>query len=183
MTQYSKLARIYDTLYSFKNYEAEAKRLREIITEKKTSPGNALLDVACGTGTHLSFLQKYYAVEGIDLHARNARGRTRTSSSRSFSIWVTCAASTRPPIRYRHLSLQFNWIHESRRRICAPRSSTWRVICKPGGVLLIEPWLTEETWKPGGIHALFVDKPEFKIARMDDLRADGRMSVSSGTCS
>ena len=80
MTEYSKLAKIYDALYSFKNYEAEAKRLREIITEKKTSPGNALLDVACGTGTHLSFLKKYYCRRRSRFDARDARGRARTSS-------------------------------------------------------------------------------------------------------
>ena len=48
---------------------------------------------------------------------------------------------------------------------------------QPGGALIIEPWLTEETWKPGGIHALYVDKPDFKIARMDIPSAKGRMSV------
>lgn len=177
MSEYSKLARIYDTLYSFKNYEAEAKRLREIITEKKTSPGNALLDVACGTGTHLSFLQKYYAVEGIDFtpemlevaRARYPQIIFHLGDMRSFDIGrrfdiVTCLFSSigymkSPP------DLRAAVINMARH-------------LKPGGVLLIEPWLTEETWTPGGIHPLFVDKPDFKIARMATNFTDGRMSVS-----
>jgi hypothetical protein len=48
---------------------------------------------------------------------------------------------------------------------------------QPGGVLIIEPWLTEETWKAGGVHALYVDKPDFKIARLDIPTSKGRMSV------
>jgi ubiquinone/menaquinone biosynthesis C-methylase UbiE len=176
MTQYSKLAKIYDALYSFKNYEAEAKRLREIITEKKTSPGNALLDVACGTGTHLSFLKKYYAVEGIDLtpemlevaraiHSEITfhQGDMRTFDlGRQFDI-VTCLFSSIGYMRSPS-DLRAAVINMARH-------------LQPGGVLIIEPWLTEETWKAGGIHALYVDKPEFKIARMDVPRAVGRMSV------
>ena len=107
MNNYSKLAKIYDALYSFKNYEAEAKRLHEIISEKKTSPGNALLDVACGTGTHLSFLKKYYAVEGTDLtpemlevaRARNPEITFHQGEMRSFDLGrrfdvVTCLFSS-----------------------------------------------------------------------------------------
>ena len=37
----------------------------------------------------------------------------------------------------------------------------------PGGVLIIEPWLSPEAYNVGGPHALFVDDPEIKIARMN----------------
>jgi ubiquinone/menaquinone biosynthesis C-methylase UbiE len=176
MTEYSKLAKIYDALYSFKNYEAEAKRLHEIIAEKKSSPGNTLLDVACGTGTHVSFLKKYYAVEGIDLTpemlevARTRHPQTifHEGDMRSFDLGrrfdvVTCLFSS---IGYMKSlpDLRAAVINMARH-------------LQPGGVLIIEPWLTEETWKPGGIHALYVDKPDFKIARLDIPESKGRMSV------
>ena len=175
MTEYSKLAKIYDALYSFKNYEAEAKRLHEIIAEKKTSPGNALLDVACGTGNHLAFLKKLYAVEGVDLTpemlevARTRhpeimfhQGDMRTFElARRFDI-VTCLFSSIGYMRSPQ-DLRAATINMARH-------------LNPGGVLIIEPWLTGETFKPGGIHALSVDKPDFKIARMDVPRIDGRMS-------
>jgi ubiquinone/menaquinone biosynthesis C-methylase UbiE len=176
MSEYSKLAKIYDALYSFKNYEAEAKRLHEIIAEKKTSPGNVLLDVACGTGTHLSFLRKYYTVEGIDLtpemlevsRARHPEIVFHEGDMRTFDLGrrfdvVTCLFSS---IGY----------------MKSPRDLREAVInmarhLQPGGVLIIEPWLTEETWTSRGIHALYVDKPDFKIARMDIPSTNGRMSV------
>jgi ubiquinone/menaquinone biosynthesis C-methylase UbiE len=177
MSEYSKLAKIYDTLYSFKNYEAEAKRLHEIIAEKKTSPGNALLDVACGTGTHLSFLRKYYAVEGIDLtpemlevaRARHPEIVFHQGDMRSFDLGrrfdvVTCLFSS---IGY----------------MKTPRDLREAVInmarhLQPGGVLVVEPWLSEETWKPSGVQPLWVDKPDCKIARMAISSTKGRMSIS-----
>jgi ubiquinone/menaquinone biosynthesis C-methylase UbiE len=177
MSEYSKLARIYDALYSFKNYEAEAKRLHEIITEKKTSPGNVLLDVACGTGMHLSFLQKYYSVEGIDLtpemlevaRARHPLISFHQGDMRSFNLGhrfdvITCLFSS---IGYMKspADLRDAVINMARH-------------LQPGGVLIIEPWLTEETWTRGVIHPLFVDKPDFKIARMTMSSTNGRMSVS-----
>src|ERR1700730_1388985 len=159
MQEYSKLAKVYDALYGFKNYEAEAKRLHEIIAEKKTSPGNALLDVACGTGTHLSFLQKYYSVEGIDLtpemlevartrHPQIAfcEGDMRTFDlGRRFDV-VTCLFSS---IGYL----------KSPQELRAAIINMARHL-QPGGVLIVEPWLTDETWKPGVVvHGLYVDKP------------------------
>jgi hypothetical protein len=36
----------------------------------------------------------------------------------------------------------------------------------PGGVLAIEPWFSPAQWKPGMLHALLVDEPELKVARM-----------------
>jgi ubiquinone/menaquinone biosynthesis C-methylase UbiE len=176
MSEYSKLAKIYDALYSFKNYEAEAKRLHEIIADKKTSPGNALLDVACGTGSHLSFLKKHYAVEGLDFtpemlevaHTRQPQELFHLGDMRTFDLGrrfdvVTCLFSSigylKSPAELREAT-----VNMARHLL-------------PGGVLIIEPWLTEETWKAGGVHALYVDKPEFKIARMDIPAANGRLST------
>src|SRR3989337_1249699 len=63
---YEKSARYYDLLYSWKDYEAEAKSLHELIQQH--NPGAAtLLDVACGTGKHLELLSEHYEVEGVDI--------------------------------------------------------------------------------------------------------------------
>ena len=47
----------------------------------------------------------------------------------------------------------------------------------PGGVLLIEPWFTPESWRPGTVHACFIDEPHLKIARMHTSGVDGRLSI------
>ena len=40
----------------------------------------------------------------------------------------------------------------------------------PGGVLIVEPWLTPEAWMADRPHLLSVDEPDLKIARMTHLR-------------
>src|SRR5687768_9149983 len=62
-------ARIYDGIYSWKDYDAEVTRLHELIQLHKKTPNAMLLDVACGTGKHMSLLVKHYEVEGLDLEA------------------------------------------------------------------------------------------------------------------
>ena len=64
---FSSSARIYDAVYSFKDYRVEAERVHELIQER--SPGaSSLLDVACGTGKHLEQFRRWYPdVAGLDL--------------------------------------------------------------------------------------------------------------------
>jgi hypothetical protein len=46
----------------------------------------------------------------------------------------------------------------------------------PGGVLVIEPWFTPDAWHAPSVHALFIDKPELKIARVNTSFVEGRLS-------
>ncbi len=68
---FSKSAKFYNAIYESmgKDYVAEAQQVHNIIQQHKQSPGNTLLEVACGTGLHASVLQKFYQVEGLDLDA------------------------------------------------------------------------------------------------------------------
>ena len=56
---YDKSARIYDLLYTgtgIKDYATEAAELNQIITQACPA-ARTLLDVACGTGAHLTHLR------------------------------------------------------------------------------------------------------------------------------
>jgi SAM-dependent methyltransferase len=65
---FSQTAQWYDKIYqSMKDYGAEADTLMGIIRAYRRSPGNRLLDIACGTGLHLSYLKEHFYVEGLDL--------------------------------------------------------------------------------------------------------------------
>ena len=83
---FSRSADIYDAVYSFKDYAAEAERIHTLIQER--TPGAAtLLDVACGTGKHLEQLARWYEVQGLDLNedfvaiAATGSATARTSTS------------------------------------------------------------------------------------------------------
>jgi len=173
---FTKTAAFYDAIYSFKNYQAEAEKLRALIGEKRTAPARSLLDVACGTGLHLSFLRHHFDVEGLDLDAKLldvARQRcpgvtfhhadmTAFDLGRKFDV-VTCLFSA---IGYAGTVERLDQAVGNMARHLAPN-----------GLLVVEPWLAPQDWRTGVIHALFVDRPELKIARLNHSQARGRLSV------
>jgi len=65
---YKELAKYYDLIYLSKDYKKESKKLMRIIKRYKKSEGKNLLDVACGTGSHLKFLEKKFDCFGIDVN-------------------------------------------------------------------------------------------------------------------
>ena len=172
---FSKTPRYYDKIYSFKDYQAEAQRLIALIQENLCSGGNQLLDVACGTGHHIEYLKEHFAVEGLDIseelleiaRQRNPDVLFHQADMIQFELGkrfdvVTCLFSSIGYVRT---------IENLRRAINCMAQHV-----KPGGVVVIEPWFTPDTWRPGTVHAQFVDEPELKIARVNTSFADGRLS-------
>ncbi|RIH87047.1 class I SAM-dependent methyltransferase [Calidithermus roseus] len=166
---------LYDKIYSFKDYAHEAALIREIIHSR--NPGaSSLLDVACGTGKHLDYLKAYYQVVGTDLdegQLEEARKRHPDvafyqADMRDFDLGqrfdaVTCLFS----------AIGHTGGVEGLGRAVASMARH----LEPGGVLLIEPWLSPEVWQNGRPHAVFVDEPELKVVRMNTSRQEGRQSV------
>ena len=159
---FSHTAQYYDTIYlAMKDYGAEADTLTAIIHQYRRSIGNRLLDVACGTGLHLSYLKHQFEVEGLDLDEQLlaiARQRnpaiplhhanmTDFNLGRTFDV-VTCLFSAIGYVK----TLE----NLSRAVQCMAQH------LPAGGVLLIEPWFTPETWRPGTVHARFIDEPDLR---------------------
>jgi SAM-dependent methyltransferase len=171
---FSKSAAFYDALYGYKDYAAETERLRTLIGPRP--PGSTLLDVACGTGKHLEYLRHWYAVEGLDLDPQLldvARRRlpgvplhqadmAGFDLGRRFDV-VVCLFS----------SIGYTKTVEGLRRAMMCLSAH----VAPGGVVIIEPWFAPEAFHNGHPHALFVDRPELKICRMNVSAVHGSVSV------
>ena len=166
-------ARLYDAVYSWKDYPREAELVHEFVQARK--PGGAtLLDVACGTGAHLAELRGRYRCEGLDLDPNLlsvARGRLpdvplHEGDMRDFDLGrrfdvVTCLFSS---IGYMLA------VEELEASVAAMARHL-----EPGGVLLVEPWLTPEAVRKH-VGAVFVDEPKLKIARVNTIEVDGRRS-------
>lgn len=161
---FTRSARFYDTLYGFKDYAAAAERIRAFVQARRPD-ARTLLDVACGTGRHLEALQPWFTVEGLDLNPdllRVARTRlpdtplheadmTRFDLGRRFDV-VTCLFS----------SIAYVRTVDGLRRAVARMAAH----VAPGGLLLIEPWFSPETYWSGTITGNFANEPDLKIAWM-----------------
>ncbi|HJT58538.1 MAG TPA: class I SAM-dependent methyltransferase [Ktedonobacteraceae bacterium] len=174
---FTKSEALYDAIYStMKDYANEAEQIHALIQQYKQSSGNRLLDVACGTGGHLPFLQQYYSVEGLDLDAQMleiARQRNPGvifhhadmvdfSLNQQFDV-ILCLFSSIGYVK------TVPWLYQA--------LQTMRRHLLPGGVVIIEPWLTPERFKPGHIGAVFVNQPDLKIARMNTTEVVDSVSI------
>jgi len=172
---YHQAARWYDTIYGFKDYPAEVVSLRALLNEVR--PGaRRLLDVACGTGEHLRYLQAYFEVEGVDVSPDMlavAREKLpgvplHQADMRSFDLGRTFDVVLSLFSAVGHLADEIE-LEQAMRHVARH--------LEPGGVFLLEPWLTPEAYTPGGLHGLFVDKPDVKLARINVSQLSGRTSV------
>jgi ubiquinone/menaquinone biosynthesis C-methylase UbiE len=172
---FSKTAQYYDKIYAFKDYQAEADRLTTIIEENLRSDGRRLLDVACGTGGHIAYLKERFQVEGLDI-------------SQEF---LEIARREHPDVPFHHADMMaFDLADEFDVVTClfssigyvrTQQNLTRAVACMTrqvvrGGVLIIEPWFTPDTWYAPSVHASLVDEPDLKIARVNTSFVEGRLS-------
>lgn len=171
-------AKYYDKIYAAagKNYAAEAGTIHELVAKHKLSPGRALLDVGCGTGGHMQYLQEWFAVEGLDVDAD----------------MLAIAALKCPAIKlHRANMVDFTLAREFDIVICmfsavgyaTPLAHMRQAVARmarhlaPGGVLILEPWLTPDMWQAGFVDLTCIDEPDLKLARVGTSTRDGATSV------
>ena len=173
---YDRSAQLYDTIYSFKNYEKEAAKLHQLIQKHKRSKGGDLLEVACGTGGHITYLKNNYSVEGLDLSSQMLRLAKKKHPDIVFHRGDMI--SFRLKKRFDAITCLFSAVGhmKTKRRLGLAVRNMSRHL-KPRGVLIVEPWTTPQQWRKGFVHANFVDQPELKVARMNISKTRGRLSV------
>ena len=165
-------AQHYDRIYAFKDYAAESVRVGEVLASNGVTEGR-LLDVACGTGLHMKHLSETYEVEGLDLdpgllaiaHERLPDAPLHEGDMAAFDLGrsfdaVTCLFSA---VGYLPSQESLNAT-----LACFERHT------RPGGVVLVEPWLFPEVFKSRHVHAMLVEDPELKICRMNNSVRNGK---------
>ena len=173
---YGELAGYYDFLYSFKDYEKEALRIKKLIAKYKKSKGNELLDVARGTGHHLEHLKEDFSCTGVDINEeilnvarKNVEGvvfkradMITFNLDKKFDV-ITCLFS----------SIGYVKTYSNLRRTIRNLAEHLRT----GGVALIEPWFTKSAYKSGSPYMTTYDGKNIKIARLNVSEIRGGISV------
>jgi SAM-dependent methyltransferase len=165
---FSRSAEIYDAVFAAKgkNYAAECTTLFRILDEARRTSGTDLLEIACGTGGHTGYLKDRFTVTGIDIDpGMLAIARTRHPDVRFLEADM---ASFELAERFDVILCLFSAIgymttpgdlHRAIRTMAAH--------LKPGGLLVVEPWLAPGEYRPGAVFASFVDQPELKVSRIN----------------
>jgi ubiquinone/menaquinone biosynthesis C-methylase UbiE len=170
-----KSAQYYDAIYHFQDYASASRKIYALV-QQHNPKAETLLDVACGTGRHLKHLREYYYVEGIDINQdllEIARQRcpevpyhqgdmVNFKLQRTFDV-VTCLFSAIGYVKTIENMYQTvaNMTHHLRQ----------------GGMLIIEPWFTPESYWVGKLTANFVDKSDLKIAWMYISEIKDKVSI------
>lgn len=162
---YKEYARYYDLIYSYKDYKQEAERVHELVQQYKRSADNKLLDVGCGTGKHVLYLNQYYSCTGTDLNegilqvAKTNCPETEFIKSdmalldigRQFDVITSLFSSIGYVLTRERLkdTLQGMAMH-----------------LRSGGVLIVEPWITPQNFESDYTVLTTYEDEHVKIARM-----------------
>ena len=172
---FEKSAYLYDAYYHFLDYSAASDKVRTLI-RRFNRDAETLLDVACGTGGHLDYLREHYRVAGLDITpGLLAIARERYPEipfhegdmadfnlDRKFDV-ITC------------LFCSIGYVRTVERVEMAVACMSRHL--QPGGVLIVEPWVSPENCWTNRVTGEVLDRPDLKIVRMHTHEVEGRLSV------
>ena len=175
---YERSAEIYDRLYGRKPVGTEVEQLRSLVAARCPA-ARSLLDVGCGTGSHLAQLREWIAVEGLDaspamlavarrklpdvpLHEGDMRS---FALARGFDVVISLFST----IGYVRSADELG-----------QAIATMARHLTPGGVLAVEPWFTPAQWRPGAkVHGeVLADADDLKIARFTVSGVRDRFAIT-----
>ena len=174
---FTKSAAFYDAIYAArgKDYAAEAAWLRGAY-RSVAAQSSRLLDVACGTGRHLSLLRSEFAVEGLDAEpAMIAIARERLPD---VPLHVARMQDFSVDGRFAIVQCLFSSIgYVADEAELFSTIARFAGVVERGGLLVVEPWFSPPEWQLQHLDAVFVDQPELKIARLGRPERYGTTSV------
>lgn len=163
---YSERADLYDVVYQWKDYAAEAARVVSLLGAYGVGPGARVLEAACGTGGHLVHLARSFQVAGFD-RSEDMLGVARGKLP-AVPLWQADMVTVRPgdvdgpydAVCSLFSSIGYVWPEARLRQALHSLAG----LLRPGGVLVLEPWLDPGSYRPG--------RPSLQTAALPDLDAD-----------
>lgn len=161
----------YDLMYAHKDYVVESAWVTDAV-RTRTPDARTLLDVACGTGSHLRYLTDHFACQGVDLSepfvaiaAERAGVPVHPADMDDFDLGET----------FDVVVCLFSSIGYSRDLNAAIGAMTRHL--NPGGLLVVEPWFTPDQWVPGRFDVLDHEADGTRLVRMTRSGVDGNVAL------
>jgi SAM-dependent methyltransferase len=148
-----------------KNYEDEAGQVRVWVNKLRPS-AKTMLDVACGTGEHAKYLKAYFQIDGVDLNqdflkiaqSKNSGGFYKVADMTDFDMGK----------KYDVLICLFSSIgYVATQERLKKTIQCFARHLNNDGMMMVEPWLTPETWAQGKLHMVTVSADDLEVCRMN----------------
>lgn len=173
---YRSRAALYDLIYEWKPYADEAVRLREILRAEGFAGGARILEAACGTGRYLEHLRAWFDVAGFDLHDEMLDvARACLAGVPLFRADMADFEVERPFDALLCLFSSIGYLNGPE-RVAAAAACFARAL-RPGGLLVVEPWISPDDFHPGYAHMDTYDDDEVKLCRVSVSRREGDRSI------
>lgn len=161
---YRDLAKYYNLVYSYKDYDKESKKIRKLISKYCKSDGKALLEVGCGTGKHAHLLSKEFNIIATDIS--DAMLRIARSNFPDIDFRQADMIKLDIKERFDAIICLYSSIGYVKTKANLKRTlSNFSKQLKTGGVIVIEPWFTKSTYRTGVPSMTTYDSGEIKIVK------------------
>jgi len=175
---FTETAELYDLIYDqFRDYRRDVESVVALVRERAPH-ARTVLDVGCGTGRHAQGLALEHGldVDGLDIEPgfveiaarRVPNGRFVTGDMADFDLGrrydlILCLFSSIGYVKTRDRL-------EGAAR-CFARHLT------PGGLAVVEPWFTPDSFTPGRVYLTCAEAEDVKISRMSTSAVRDELSV------
>lgn len=166
---FNEMAEYYDAMYvDSDGYEKECSQVFELFQKHCRSGGNALLDIACGTGEQAGYLSRQFNVTGFDLSDGMVDIARKKVPEAEFHVADMCEFD---------LGRQFDVVVnlygsigfvENLHRMQDAVNASYRHLMA-GGVFILTPWSSKETFQEG-IFSAASQQDGICFCRMEVLR-------------
>ncbi len=167
--------KLYDEIYTrMKDYGEEAGKIAAAIRAAHPR-AKSVLDVACGTAQHARYLKNEFSIDGLDRSPEFLE--VAMAKNPECSYFEADMTDFNFGKKYDVVMSQFSSIGY----VCTEERLASTLDCfvkhlNPGGIVLVEPWLTPDSWKPGEPFMFTIDEPAFKVCRMNITETRNGMS-------
>jgi ubiquinone/menaquinone biosynthesis C-methylase UbiE len=176
---WKELAPYYDMMYLWKPYRNESARIVSLIRKYKKSPGRELLDVGCGTGQHIRYLRGHFHITGTDISGDMLALARKQFPGVRFVRQDMVSLDLRK--EYDAIVCLFAAIAYTRTYPRLKKAITrFSRHLRPGGVLIIDPFVSPGEFRSGFFDGLYVDRPDVKLCRV--IKTSLRGNVATLDC-
>ena len=168
-------AELYDLIYHWKDYAKEAARVRELLRSEGVRQGGRVVEAACGSGSYLKELSADYELSGFDINpAILAVAQRKVPECPLFVADMRELSLERPVDAILCLFSSIGYVFPEADLERVARAFFSNLL--PGGVVVVEPWLSPKPGLDGFVSQQTYDSDRLKLCRASVHRVEGDYS-------